>query len=104
VWKKAVDSLADHPLVRGTRTQGLMSGVDLRSDAKAGTKPIGGQPARGVAKDVYEAAFDEGLILRPGTDMIKMTPPVIITEAEIAELIRRFRKALDTVLHGKSKQ
>jgi len=100
VWRKAVDGLSDHPLVTSTRSQGLMSGIDLRTTPERGEKPIGGQPARGIAKAVYDAAFDEGLIIRPGTDMIKMTPPIIITEAEIHELVRRLRAALDAVLHG----
>ena len=101
VWREAIDGLSDHPLVASTRSQGLMSGIDLRTERGAETRLLGGQPARGIAKAVYDAAFDEGLIIRPGTDMIKMTPPIIISEEEIHELVRRLRRALDVVLHGR---
>jgi 4-aminobutyrate--pyruvate transaminase len=86
-WQKQLAAIEDHPLVSGTRSIGLMAGVTLHPGD--------------LAKDVYQAAMHENLMIRPGTNMIKMTPPLIISQSEIVELFVRLRRALDRVLHGK---
>ena len=99
VFETALNSLHDHPLVTSTHAVGLMGGIRLRT-----SKPregLGGLAAGGIAKEVYDACFQCGLIVRTGTDMIKITPPVIISESEISELVERFRRALDLVLATK---
>ena len=96
-FRAAIATLEDHPLVTGTRTFGLMSGVLLKPRGTSAPL-VGTQPPMGIASEVYEAGFDHGLILRTGTNMIKMTPPLIITTSEIDELVRRLRRTLDSVL------
>ena len=97
-FKRAIATLEDHPLVAGTRSFGLMSGVMLRPAGTPGATLVGTQPPSGIARAVYEEAFNHGLILRTGTDMVKMTPPIIITTQEIDELVARLRRTLDAVL------
>ena len=96
-FAKAIATLEGHPLVKGTRTYGLMSGIMLHASGPA-CGLVGTQPPSGIASEVYEEGFEQGLILRTGTDMIKMTPPLIITIEQIDELVIRLRRTLDTVL------
>jgi len=58
--------------------------------------PLKGQPgARGQA--MMQAMMDQGLLLRVVGDTINFSPPLIITEAEIDEMMRRFMAALETL-------
>ena len=53
-------------------------------------------PKRGVGAYLVRRAQEHGLILRVmGGDMIAFSPPLIITEAQIAEMMSRFARALD---------
>lgn len=76
-----------------------MSGIRLKSESQSSA--LDGQRASGIAKEVYDAAFEHGLIPHTGTNIIKITSPVVINESEIAELVTRMRMALDTVLKQK---
>ena len=83
-----IASLADHPLVFNTRMVGLSGAVQFRPSAE-------GPGARG--RRMNQALMDQSLLLRPVGDTINIAPPLIITESEIDELFRRFRRALDTL-------
>ncbi|MDQ1081914.1 aminotransferase [Pseudoroseomonas cervicalis] len=83
---------AGHPMVGEVRGVGLIAGVELMAD-KATRTPF--PAARKAALLVQRKAEAEGLILRAIGDRIAFSPPLIITEAEIAELCARFGRALD---------
>ena len=85
-------AFADHPLVGDVRGVGLIAGVELVAD-KALRAPF--PPAAGVGALVMQACERAGLIVRAIGDRIAFTPPLIITEAEIAEMCRRFGEGLD---------
>jgi 4-aminobutyrate--pyruvate transaminase len=82
----------DHPLVGDVRGVGLIAGVELVED-KATRAPFA--PARKVGLLVQQKCHEAGLIVRAIGDRIAFTPPLIITEAEIAEMCRRFGQGLD---------
>jgi 4-aminobutyrate--pyruvate transaminase len=85
-------ALADHPLVGDVRGVGLLGGVELVPD-KPGTgafDPAGSAGALFVAR-----AQAHGLIVRNLQDTVALCPPLIISEGEMDELLRRFAKALD---------
>jgi 4-aminobutyrate---pyruvate transaminase len=94
--------LGDHPLVGDVRGVGLLAGVELVRDraTKAGFDPPGSAGA------LFQAhAQARGLIVRSLQDTIALCPPLIITEAEIDELLDRFEGALAdtaTALEGKA--
>jgi 4-aminobutyrate--pyruvate transaminase len=94
-WARAVAKLDAHPLVRGTRTHGLLAGIDL--DDPAAGAPATSLKVEGIAQRVYDAALDCGLIVRPLVGSLVLSPPLVITEAEIDELIARLTRALDMV-------
>ncbi len=98
--KRMLDDLAVHPLVAGVRAFGLAGAIDAAEpDARGDTAPAASQmKVGGIAKAIYEAGLEAGVILRPLAGTLVLAPPLIITAAEIAELGRRIRAALDAVL------
>ena len=88
-----LQKFADHPLVGDVRGVGLIGAVELAEDKHA-RKPF--DPKRGVGAYLVRRAQEHGLILRAmGGDIIAFSPPLIITEPQINELLSRFSNALD---------
>jgi 4-aminobutyrate---pyruvate transaminase len=85
-------AFADHKLVGDVRGVGLIAGVELVAD-KATRAPFPASVAAGQL--VMQACERAGLIVRGIGDRIAFTPPLIIDEAEIAEMCRRFGEGLD---------
>ena len=83
---------ADHPLVGEVRGVGLIAGVELVAD-KASKAPF--PPARAMGARVAALAQKHGLITRAMGDTLAFSPPLIINEAEIDDMLERFGRALD---------
>ncbi|HKK37663.1 MAG TPA: aminotransferase class III-fold pyridoxal phosphate-dependent enzyme, partial [Paracoccaceae bacterium] len=77
-WEAALHSLKDHPHVIDIRNMGLIGAVEL--------EPIPGQPAK-RAFDAFVKAYEKGILIRVTGDIIALSPPLIISEAQIDELI-----------------
>lgn len=84
--------LMDHPLVGEVRGIGMITGIELVADKT--TRALF-DPARKVGARVDHFARKHGLIARLIGDRVAFSPPLIITEAEIDEIGRRLRLALD---------
>ncbi len=97
-WNKAVDSFRDHPLVATTRHFGLGGAIEFKPTAEQLDGNISSLKVGGTAKKVYEAGLEAGILTRPLDRCIVLAPPLIITEAEIGELVHRLRRAMDMVL------
>ncbi len=97
-WNRALDRLAEHPLVAGTRRFGLMGALDIAAPGSDGNEAAASLLVGGLAKRIYEAGLEHGIIVRPLAGCLVMAPPLIITTAEIDELVRRLTAALDQVL------
>ncbi|MGH2344839.1 MAG: aspartate aminotransferase family protein [Chloroflexota bacterium] len=97
-----LERLRDHPLVGDVRGLGLMCGIELVMD-KADKRPF--PPERAIGSMVLEESLKRGVIVYPGSgtvdgvagDHIKLTPPLILTEAQADELVAGLTGALDTV-------
>ena len=91
--QEGIRSYADHPLIGEARGIGLIGAVELVRDK--GTKESF-DPKAGVAAYLVRRAQHHGAILRnmPG-DIVAFSPPLVITEAEIDEMLACFGKALD---------
>jgi 4-aminobutyrate---pyruvate transaminase len=87
--QEGVRGFADHPLVGEVRGLGLLAGIELVSDKRT-KAPF--PPQAGVAALVQAKCQENGVILRALGDTIAFCPPLVITEAEIEELLRRFGK------------
>ena len=93
VFQARLDALAGHPLVGEARGVGLIGAVELVADKKTRRSF---EPAHGVGIKTVAAAEKHGLICRAvAGDSIALSPPLIITEAEINEMFNRLEKALD---------
>ena len=84
-WENALHGLADHPHVVDIRNMGLIGAVELA--------PIDGQPGK-RAFDAFVAAFEAGILIRVTGDIIAMSPPLIISEAQIDELVGKLGQVL----------
>ncbi|MNH49839.1 Omega-amino acid--pyruvate aminotransferase [compost metagenome] len=84
-WEEAVHGLKGHPHVIDIRNLGMVAAVELapRPDAPG---------AR--AAEVFHRAFDEGALIRVTGDVIALSPPLIISRAQIDELIGRLADIL----------
>ena len=87
LWEDALHALRGRRNVIDIRNIGLMGAVELAPRA-------GAAGARGF--EVYLACFHGGLIARQTGDTIALSPPLIITEDQIAELVDILGKAIDT--------
>lgn len=85
-------AFSDHPMIGEVRGIGLVAAVELvRNKIDKSSFP----PALGVAAHLARRAEAHGLIIRPlPGDIIAFSPPLIITDAEIGQLIERFAHAL----------
>ena len=91
--QSGIRSFADHPLIGDARGIGLIGAVEIVRD-KATKQSF--EPKAGVAAFLVRRAQHHGVILRsmPG-DIVAFCPPLIISEAEIDEMLACFSKALD---------
>jgi putrescine aminotransferase len=90
---RALAELSSHPLVGEARSLGLIGAVEIV--AKKGTNErFGGKegPAGLIVRDL---CIKHGLMVRAVRDSIVMSPPLIITHAEIDRMVGTIRKALD---------
>jgi putrescine aminotransferase len=87
------ESLGDHPLVGETKIVGMMGSLALTPD-KATRAPFDA-PAGTVGYTCRERCFANNVVMRHVGDRMIISPPLIITPAEIDLLIERARKSLD---------
>ena len=88
--------MLNHPSIGDVRGLGLMCGVEIVLDKK--TKALSTPPSK-LGFAVRSACREEGLVLaalEPGSTLL-ITPPLIITESEIDELITKLSRALTRV-------
>jgi len=86
-------SLSDHPMVGETKIVGMMGSLALTPD-KGSRAPFATE-AGTAGFMVRERCFANNLIMRHVYDRMIISPPLVITPEEIAELGTRARKALD---------
>ena len=85
-WAKALHSLTCAKHVIDIRTFGLMGGVELAPREGA----VG---ARAMA--AFQKAFDTGLLVRVTGDTLALSPPLIVSEAQIDEIVSRIGDILE---------
>ena len=92
-FAKALAVLADHPLVGEARSAGLLGAVEIVADKATGARFGGAEGTAGPM--VRDACIANGLMVRGIRDTIVMCPPLIITHAQIDEMIAIIRRSLD---------
>ena len=84
-WEDAIHGLRDLPNVIDIRNMGLIGGIEL--------EPRAGEPGK-RAYEAFTRAFDAGLMIRITGDIIALSPPLMITKAQIDELFDTLAKVL----------
>lgn len=80
--KKLDEIVAEYDYVVERRGLGLMQSLEINTDVKD-------------LKKVIAACLDNGLILfTAGTNVIRFVPPLVISEADVDEMITKLKKAL----------
>jgi beta-alanine--pyruvate transaminase len=88
-WADALMTLKGEPNVVDIRQVGIVGAIDLAPRAD------------GVGKRAFEAMDrlfrDEGLMVRTAADTLAFSPPLIITESQIGELVDKLRRGIRAV-------
>ncbi|WP_028238599.1 aspartate aminotransferase family protein [Stutzerimonas azotifigens] len=83
--------LAEHPLVGEARGVGMVGALELVKNKR--TRERFAEP--GIGMLCREHCFRNGLVMRAVGDTMIISPPLVISEAEIDELIAKARQCLD---------
>ena len=95
-FQTRLNALGHHPLVGEARGLGLIGGLELVADKKTKRSFA---PQHGVGARAVQFAQAEGLIVRSVMgDVLTLSPPLVISVAEIDELFDRLDRALDKTL------
>ncbi|MCO6188383.1 aspartate aminotransferase family protein [Rhizobium sp. L1K21] len=91
-FQAGLRSFADHPLVGEARGTGLIGALELVADKP--TKKLFDKPgaAGAIANKI---GHEEGLIFRSIGDTLALCPPLIVTESDVDEIMRRMGNALE---------
>jgi len=97
--------LAAHPLVGEARTLGLLGALELvrtkgARGAGQGGEPVWFEPRGKVGERCRDNAILNGLVMRATRDTMIIAPPLIITRAQIDELVEKAWRTLDMTLSG----
>ena len=96
--KERWDALTDHPLVGEAKLVGLMGSIALTPDKAKRAKFASESGTVGLR--TRERCFANNLIMRHVGDRMIISPPLVITPAEIDVLIERAKKSLDESYAG----
>ena len=90
-----LQTLRSHELVGDVRGLGLLGAVELVRDRDS--KALF-DPAVGVSRRVFLAALERGVITRPlSGDVVAVSPPFVITEAQIDRVVEVLGEAITAV-------
>lgn len=90
-WADEAMSLKGHPLVEDIRTLGLVAAIDM--------KPVEGKPGLRAYKAMENGFHDHDILIRITGDTIALSPPLMITKAQIAEIFhKKIPAVLDSVM------
>ena len=85
----AVMSLRKEPNVVDIRTIGLTAGIDLA--------PLPDAPGKRGFNGLNSSFHDNDLMIRVAGDTLALTPPLIVTEDQIGEIVDKVAKVIRAV-------
>ena len=88
-WEDALHSLKGAANVIDVRNFGLMGAVELA--------PRAGAPGARGFETHCKAFFEHGLLARFTGDIIALSPPLIVSEEQIGEIVAKLRRAIEQV-------
>jgi putrescine aminotransferase len=94
-FRERLATLADHPLVGEVRSTGLIGCIELTADKS--THALFDPPGK-VGLICRDLCVANGLVMRAIRDGMVLSPPLVITEAQIDEIVTKARRSLDQTL------
>jgi putrescine aminotransferase len=91
-FQQAIATLDDHPLIGEVRGIGFLGAVEIVADKQTNARFHEDDEAGTVCRNF---CVTNGLISRAVGDTMVMSPPLIISEPEIDELVTKLRLSLD---------
>jgi putrescine---pyruvate transaminase len=92
----ALKTLEDHPLVGEARSLGLIGAVEIVAKPGTNQRFTGKEGVAGpIVRDICIA---NGLMVRGIRDSLVMCPPLVISEAQIGEMVGIIRRSLDEAM------
>jgi adenosylmethionine-8-amino-7-oxononanoate aminotransferase len=93
--QRRLEALREHAIVGDVRGLGLLGGVELVRDRES-KQPF--EASVGAGRRVWLAALEQGVIVRAvGGDVIAISPPFVISEAQIDRIVEVLGEALGRV-------
>jgi putrescine---pyruvate transaminase len=89
------EALAEHPLVGEAQSVGMMGALQLVKDKRRGTAF---DPSLEVGMLCRGYCFGNGLIMRAVGDRMIVAPPLVMTTAQVDEMVALIRHCLDLTL------
>jgi putrescine aminotransferase len=96
-FQEAIQVLGDHPLVGEVRGVGFLGAVEIVASKQTNERFHKDCEAGTTCRNLCVA---NGLIARAVGDTMVMSPPLIISETEIDELVTKLRLSLDQTLQA----
>ncbi|WP_116285549.1 aminotransferase class III-fold pyridoxal phosphate-dependent enzyme [Rhizobium sp. LCM 4573] len=87
-WQEQAHALRGLPGVVDIRNLGLLAGIELSEDVAHG---------KAMARKVYDYCFERSVLIRPVANTIVLSPPLVISEAEIDTLFSTIANGLKTL-------
>jgi len=88
------EAFAEHPLVGEVRGAGLLAAVELIKD-KSAKEPF--DLASKIGSRLAAKLMNEGMINRGVVNSVCFSPPLVINEADVEEMVTKFDRALGAV-------
>jgi adenosylmethionine-8-amino-7-oxononanoate aminotransferase len=86
-----LQELTTHEIVGDVRGDHLMAGIELVQDKQSRANFA---PDRGAAHKVFVAARELGLIVRPVGDVVILSPPLVISRADVDTIVDTLHAAI----------
>jgi putrescine aminotransferase len=93
----ALAKLRAHPAVAETRGFGLIGAFEMRKPLKG---PLANAGPNALGPAMHALCREEGVIVRGIRDLGAMSPPFVVTHAELDEMFARTTRALDRMWAG----
>ncbi len=87
-----LENFSNHPLVGEVRGAGLMAGIELVADKE---NKIPFDPSAQIGEKVTRLLLEEGMINRAILNTIAFSPPLVITESDVDEMVDRGTRGLN---------
>jgi putrescine aminotransferase len=91
-FQAALRALADHPAVAEVRGYGLIGALELRRPVRGA---FAGAGAGTLGLAAHGLAREEGIIVRGIRDLVALSPPLVVTHAELDRIFAALARALD---------